>query len=134
MTDITLPDFKRKHGLGYKHIQKLCNCTLDEARALSQGQAPVPDDIARMVVTIDAIVSEAKANSGIFTDIDAQHAIHEIEKRDKRIAELEGKIAQAINILKPTAEPVIVPIHPELKKILDNELRPGRLMITDRDL
>ncbi len=103
MNELSFPDFKRKHGLGYKEIQRMTGCSLEQARAYTKG-APIPEDLAKLIHAVDIVVSVAKANANVFSNIDAQQAIHEIElrdrlieKRDKHIAHLESLIADLRN-------------------------------------
>ena len=88
---LTFFDFKRKHGLGYSDIQKITGCSLTTAQKWTSGD-PVPDYIIQMINGIDVVIDRIKTDNGIFTDVDAQHAAHIMEKLNKEIKALKATI------------------------------------------
>ena len=88
---LSLFDFKRKHGLSHSDIQSITGCSLTISREWAKG-ATVPEYIAQMLHGIDIVIDRIKTDNGIFTDVDAQHAAHIIEKQNKEIAKLEEMV------------------------------------------
>jgi len=94
--ELSFFDFKRKFGLGHSDIKKITQCTLEESKEWTKG-APVPKHIIEMINAISVVVDRMKLDNGIFTDVDAQHAAHIIERQNVKISELE----KAVRNLQP---------------------------------
>lgn len=86
--ELTFFDFKRKFGLGHHDIQRITQCTLEESKEWTKG-TPAPKHIIEMFNAISVVIDRIKTDNGIFTDVDAQHAAHIIEKLNKEIESLK---------------------------------------------
>ncbi len=85
-------EFQAKHGLGFKDLAFMFDCSILDAKDMSYVTDPDAHTLKR-IQDLDVIIDRYKSVKDVFTEIDAQQALKTIHDQAKEIEQLKAQLS-----------------------------------------